>query len=53
MRFAETFEDDKERIAGMLAEECEPEELAEKIVKEACEFITAASSTRQKHQSPV
>ena len=46
MRFAETFEDDKERIAGMLAEECEPEELAEKIVKEASEVITAASSEK-------
>jgi hypothetical protein len=46
MRFAETFEDDKERIAEMLAEECEPEELAEKIVKEASEVITAASSEK-------
>lgn len=46
MRFAETFEDDKDRIAGMLAEECEPEELVERIVKEASEVITAASSEK-------
>ena len=46
MRFAETFEDDKERLAMMIAEEYEPEEIAEKIVKEASEVITAASSEK-------
>lgn len=46
MRFAETFEDDKEYLASMIAEECEPEEIAEKIVKEASEVITAASSEK-------
>lgn len=46
MRFAETFEDDKEHLASIIAEECEPEELAEKIIKEASEVITAASSEK-------
>ena len=46
MRFSETFEDDKEHLASIIAEECEPEELAEKIIKEASEVITAASSEK-------
>lgn len=46
MRFAETFETDKEHLAVMIAEEYEPEEIAEKIVKEASEVITAASSEK-------
>jgi phosphoribosyl-ATP pyrophosphohydrolase len=46
MRFAETFETDKEQLAAMIAEEYEPEEIAEKIVKEASEVITAASSEK-------
>ena len=45
-RFSETFEDDKEHLASMIAKECEPEEIAEKIVKEASEVITAASSAK-------
>lgn len=45
-RFSETFEDDKEHLASIIAEECEPEELAEKIVKEASEVITAATSRK-------
>lgn len=46
MRFADTFEPDKERLASMIAEEYEPEEIIEKVVKEASEVITAASSEK-------
>lgn len=46
MRFSETFSDDKERLAGMIADECEPEEIIEKVIKEASEVITAASSEK-------
>lgn len=44
MRFSETFEDDKEYLASTIAEECEPDEIIEKIVKEASEVITAATT---------
>ena len=43
-RFSETFEDDKENLASIIAESCEPDEIAEKIVKEASEVITAATT---------
>lgn len=44
MRYSHEFEEGKERVAGMLAEECEPEELLDKAIKEAGEFVTYAIS---------
>lgn len=46
MRYADTFESEKEHLAATIAEECEPEELLEKIIKESSEVITAASSEK-------
>lgn len=46
MRFSETFSNDKERLAAVIADECEPEEIIEKVIKEASEVITAASSEK-------
>ena len=44
MRYSHEFEEGKERVAGMLAEECEPEDLLDKAIKEAGEFVTYAAS---------
>ena len=44
MRYSREFEDGKEKVAGELSEIYEPQELLEKAVKEASEFITYATS---------
>ena len=44
MRSSREFESGKEKIAGELSEIYEPQELLEKAVKEASEFITYATS---------
>lgn len=44
MRYSHEFEEGKKRVAGELAEICQPDELLEKAIKEAGEFITYAAS---------
>jgi hypothetical protein len=44
MRRSHEFESEKKRIAGMLAEQCDPEILLDKAIKEAGEFVTYAAS---------
>ena len=44
MRFSETFSEEKEHLARIIAEECEPEEILEHATKEASQLITAATS---------
>lgn len=44
MRRSRQFEENKEHIADMLAEQCDPESLLDKAIKEAGEFVTYAAS---------
>lgn len=44
MRSSREFEMGKEEVAGILAGQCEPEELLDKAIKEAGEFVTYAAS---------
>ena len=44
MRYSHEFEEGKKRVAAEMSEMCEPQELLEKAIKEAGEFITYAAS---------